>query len=52
MSDVQATFSSVDTGCGINIMGYNDISGGQGSMTAGRCSATDHFCTKDFTAGS
>jgi hypothetical protein len=33
-------------------MGYNQIPGGEGDMTAGRCTKGDNFCTKDFRVGS
>jgi hypothetical protein len=48
---LEDTWNGVDKACGINIMGYNQINGGLGDMTAGRCTKTDHFCTSDFYAG-
>jgi hypothetical protein len=50
--DLDVTFSWIDHTCGLNIMGYNQIPGGEGDMTAGRCTKGDNFCTKDFRVGS
>jgi hypothetical protein len=50
-TDVENVFTYVDRTCGLSIMGYAQIGGGQGDMTAGRCKSDDHFCTKDFHAG-
>ncbi|KAJ7436424.1 hypothetical protein FB451DRAFT_1061763, partial [Mycena latifolia] len=50
-ADVQGTFDYIKRSCGTSIMGYAQISNGQGDMTAGWAVSTDHFCTKDFHVG-
>ncbi|KAH7471340.1 hypothetical protein FOMA001_g13375 [Fusarium oxysporum f. sp. matthiolae] len=49
-SALTETFRDVDQSCGLNIMGYSAVSGGQGRTNAGRCVRSDHFCTKKFHA--
>ncbi|KAJ7925570.1 hypothetical protein B0H13DRAFT_1600377 [Mycena leptocephala] len=50
-ADLQGTFDYIKRTCGTSIMGYAQISNGQGDMTAGWAVSSDHFCTKDFHAG-